>query len=294
MTSGYCPNCGAYVTLTEQPVQWYWAVRGDRIRKYPEVNAKKFTLSWLSPKDIVESDGHVIGDGFVKITVTKFLRKVTGYCLAECFEPYNPPTPETDPDKPENANTVFDLSAIIAKAPGDPEITYAKLAGRAAQYIDVRAAGGTRHYNVNLCGEFCSAAIGQSDIIPFLQLWLKSSYREHARDILADDDVTGISDLTSMLAVFGLECTEHSYDSINLISPLKAARGIGISGCAINKQGRLDPNGSIRHWVVIEDCLPVGTSGWIRLYNPMVNKSEVYNFDTYAKTNPGVILWLTK
>jgi hypothetical protein len=45
--------------------------------------------------------------------------------------------------------------------------------------------------------------------------------------------------------------------------------------------------------VVLEDVLPVGNNGWVRVYNPFQNREEVYDYNTFmASAGTGTGLWL--
>jgi hypothetical protein len=54
---------------------------------------------------------------------------------------------------------------------------------------------------------------------------------------------------------------------------------MAIVGTGITYNGILRARSNIRHWIVLEDLLRVGNSGWVRVYNPFTNREEVYPFD---------------
>jgi hypothetical protein len=66
-----------------------------------------------------------------------------------------------------------------------------------------------------------------------------------------------------------------------------------ISGCVINSRGNVTADASIRHWVIVTDVLPVGTGGWLRIYNPFPNQEEVYEYNMFmSSSETGAGLWV--
>jgi len=47
----------------------------------------------------------------------------------------------------------------------------------------------------------------------------------------------------------------------------------------VTPYGVVKSRSPIRHWVIVEDILRVGSSGWLRVYNPFTNREEAYRFD---------------
>jgi predicted ATP-dependent serine protease len=67
-----------------------------------------------------------------------------------------------------------------------------------------------------------------------------------------------------------------------------------IINTAVTSKGEISLNGNIRHWVVIEEIIRMGSGGWVRVYNPFFNQEEVYPyrniFDTGSSSSLG--LWV--
>ncbi len=107
---------------------------------------------------------------------------------------------------------------------------------------------------------------------------------------------TGTDDLQNLLKLVGLSSEVFLPLPIS-IDKIKArlARGqFAIAGCQINARGKVLPKAPIHHWVIVEDVLPVGTSGWVRIYNPFPNQEEVYNFNDFITSSGGSNgLWVT-
>ena len=47
----------------------------------------------------------------------------------------------------------------------------------------------------------------------------------------------------------------------------------------VTPYGVVSSRSPIRHWVVVEDVLRVGSGGWLRVHNPFTNREETYLFD---------------
>jgi hypothetical protein len=88
-----------------------------------------------------------------------------------------------------------------------------------------------------------------------------------------------------MLDAFGLK---HEYyravGSTSPITPNYVRRRIdmgmlGIVFTGVTPYGVVSSRSPIRHWVVVEDILRVGSGGWVRVYNPFTNHEETYRFE---------------
>lgn len=281
-----------------------WSFRPERIFAGPSQHAA--APAWVAPKDVLTWTGHVRLNNeepkykiWYEVEFTKLDQQFRGWYKASLLYEFVIPTPETDLTVPENKDKVFDLSQPVLRLPADPEIQQARDDGRTgAQYINVKDATGWDKVNHNLCGEFCVAALGGSDIVPFLKQWLEAY--DNARDILEKDEGTSIVDLQAMLDVF-----QKDYDffraeaSVLPITPSYLRRTLdtgkmAIVGTGITYDGILKWGSRIRHWVVIEDLTPVGNSGWVRVYNPFSDKEEVYTFDEVFDPNSrsAIGLWV--
>lgn len=279
-----------------------WSFRAERIFAQPSQSAA--APAWVVPKDVLHWTGHVqINDKepkyktWYEVEFTKLDKEFKGWYKASLLEEFVIPAPNTDLTIPENKDRVFDLSRPLLRLPADPEIDAARKAGRmGAQYIDTSAATGSAKIKHNLCGEFCAAALGASDVIPFLKRWL--SYYATAREILENDRGTCIPDLQAMLDVFGKKYEFFRAEaSVIPITPayLRKVLDTGrmaIVGTGITYNGALKWGSRVRHWVVIEDLIRVGNSGWVRVYNPFPNKEEVYPFDVVFDAASGSAIGL--
>lgn len=233
---------------------------------------------------------------FYEIDFYRMSRYMHGWFRADIAADYVFPQPNVDPAIESNAQTVFDLSKNILRHPQDQAMADAKKKGySAAQYIDVF--GGTNRHLVHfsLCGEICVAALSGRDILPLLKAWLESKYSQ-APSILNDPhEGTSVADLKSLLAVTGLkgEIYTSTPTTPQIIKEKLASGKFAIVGCGINSGGKIKENGKIRHWVVLEDVIPSGNSGWVRVYNPFQNREEVYNYNLFmTSAGVGAGLWI--
>lgn len=266
-----------------------WSIRAERIFAAPSEHGT--ALGWVSPDDVVHWTGHVRFspeepkyNTWYEVEFMKLDRRFKGWYKASLLEEFILPTPKTDLNVPQNRDTAFDLSRPRLHLPADPEIEDARKAGRvAAQYIDIRRALGWGLLHHNLCGEFCVAALAALGVIPLLQEWLPGYLP--AREILEKDRGTGISDLESMLDAVGLKYEFYRAEgSVAPLTPSYLRRMLdtgrmAIAATGVTTYGQLKAHSRIRHWVVIEDILRVGNSGWLRVYNPFSNREEVYRFE---------------
>jgi hypothetical protein len=281
-----------------------WSFRPERIFDQPSQNSS--APAWVTPKDVIRWTGHVRVNNqepkyktWYEVELTKLDREFKGWYKAGLLEEFILPTADTDITVPANKDTVFDLAHPLLRLPSDPEIEGARKAGQpAAQYINIKDALGWGQINHNLCGEFCVAALCAGDVSPSLNQWL-SSYAG-AKDILEKDRGTSIADLQAMLDIFKKKYEFFRAEaSVAPMTPgymrkmLDTGR-MAISGVGITNMGVLKWNSGIRHWVVIEDIVIVGSSGWVRLYNPFPNREEVYPFDVVFDTlsRSGIGLWV--
>lgn len=281
-----------------------WSFRPERI--FAEPSQHSAAPAWVAPKDVLTWTGHVRVNSqepkyktWYEVELTKLDQQFKGWYKASLLYEFIVPTPNTDLTIPKNKDKVFDLSHPLLRLPVDPEIDDARKAGRTgAQYIDVEAVLGSTKIEHNLCGEFCAAALGGSDIIPFLKQWLETY--DKAKAILENDDGTSIQDLQTMLDVFQKQYEFFRAEaSVLPITPSYVRKMLdtgrmAIIGTGITYNGILKWGSRIRHWVVIEDIIPVGNSGWVRVYNPFSNKEEVYSFDVIFDTNSrsAIGLWV--
>lgn len=281
-----------------------WTLRTERIFAEPSQSAA--APAWVTPNDILLWTGHVRVNNqepkyktWYEVQLTKLDQEFKGWYKASLLQEFVPPTPDTDMTIPGNRDKVFDLSRPLLRLPADPEIEQAGKAGRrATQYIDVKEALGWAQVNYNLCGEFCVAALAGSDVLPMLKQWLSSYPR--AKGILEKDYGTGLPDLQSMLDLFNKKYevfrAEASVAPLTpgYLSKMLDTGRMAIVGVGVTTRGIIQWSSGIRHWVVIEDILRVGNSGWVRLYNPYFNREEVYPFEVVfdSASRAGIGLWV--
>lgn len=266
-----------------------WSIRAERIFTDPSEHAA--TLGWVVPEDVLRWTGRVRNNPkerkyrlWYEVELTKGDRTLQGWYKASLLDEFFAFNPSSDPAIPENRLLVFNLGRALLRLPGDPEIEAARQSGRAgAQFIDIRRALGHGMLHHNLCGPFCAAALAGTDVIPLLERWLAAYPR--AREILSNDRGTSIPDLQSMLDTFGLK--HEYYRAVGSTSPVtpnyvrrKLDTGMmGIVFTGVTPYGVVSSRSSIRHWVVVQDILRVGSGGWLRVYNPFTNHEETYLFD---------------
>lgn len=233
---------------------------------------------------------------FYEVDFYRMSRYMHGWFRADIVAEYVFPTADNDPTIDGNAQKVFDLSIQIVRKPQDLAIAEAKAKGySASQYIDVYEATNKHLVHFSLCGEFCVAALSGKNVLPLLKAWLESKFYR-APSILKDPhEGTSAADLQALLTVVGLK--GELYTSIpttpQLIKERLDSGQFAISGCGINSGGKLKADGKIRHWVVLEDIIPSGNSGWVRVYNSFYNQDEVYNYTLFMESaGVGAGLWV--
>jgi hypothetical protein len=266
-----------------------WSIRAERVFTDPSQHAS--TLGWVVPEDVLRWTGRVRNNErepkyrlWYEVELIKADRLLRGWYKASLLDEFFAPTPQTDVAVLQNRATVFDLTRPVLRLPADPEMDDARKAGRlGAQYIDIRRALGSGMLHHNLCGPFCAAALAGVDIIPLLQKWL--SFYPRAHEILTRDRGTSIPDLQSTLDMFGVKHEFYrAVGSTSPITPIYVRRKLdmgmtGIVFTGVTPYGVVSSRSPIRHWVVVEDILRVGSGGWVRLYNPFTNREETYLFE---------------
>ncbi len=279
-----------------------WSFRTERI--FAEASQHSAAPAWVSRNDVLHWTGHVSWNDqepkyklWFGVEFTKLDRQFTGWYKASIMHDYVVPTPDTDVTIPGNKDKVFDLSRPLLRMPADPEFAAARKAGRiAAQYIDIRGALGYGLVQHNLCGELCVAALIGSDIIPFLKAWISAS--KIAKELLAQDRGTSTLDIQEMLRVAGKKYEFwRAEPSIAPLTPDFLAKSLGggrmaLAATGVTGGGLIRSKSGIRHWIVVEDILPVANSAWVRLYNPFQDREEVYPLETvFNPTVSSAIGW---
>ena len=271
-----------------------WSFRTERI--FTDASQHAAAPAWVSRNDVLHWNGHVRRNDqepkyklWYGVEFTKLDRQFSGWYKADLMHEFVIPTPDTDLTIPGNSKKVFDLSRPLVRLPADPEFDAARKAGRiAAQYIDIRRALGYGLVQHNLCGELCVAALAGLDIIPFLTKWIANS--RSAKQLLAQDRGTTTLDIQEMLRVVG-----KSYEfwraepSIAPLTPDYLRKGLAggrmaLAATGVTGAGVIRSLSRVRHWVVVEDILPVSNGAWVRLYNPFHDREEVYPLETVFST----------
>lgn len=281
-----------------------WAVRHEMI--YPDAAEKGPALGWVSPDDIMRWTGKAKRNDneakyklWYEVSLLKSGRMMKGWFKGNIVDPYVFPTEENDPANEANLAKQFDLSKPLLRHPADREIEDAIVAKRGAhQYIDVIEALGSHRIHNNLCGEFCVAALAGVDVIPFLKDWMtgyanseKKNFLPDPVKVLKNNLATGQPEVEFMLDVCGITHEEFRYTpSISPVTPLRLKRlldegklvywGVAIFKAGGKLSGKSTSN-TTRHWIVLEDVIAVGNSGWARIYNPFNNREEVYNYNYF-------------
>jgi hypothetical protein len=150
----------------------------------------------------------------------------------------------------------------------------------------------------NLCGQFCvtrcgNLATGGTDsVLEFLEKWSIKDARFY-RLVVPANRPTGVDALQSMCKVYGLEnqtLDQGLYDTVlkrAIFSPgrIQAKLEQGwrlIAGVVIGLDGKLIATGTIGHWVVLEEVVPVRNGdGFVTIYNSYPNRMQGYSYGEF-------------
>jgi hypothetical protein len=265
------------------------------------------TLGWVSPNDILHWTGKVAFTptewkykDWYEVALTKLDRTIQGWYKAPLLEEFVIPEVYVEANDGAGVATLFDMSHPKLRLPADPEIADAIKAKRNAwQYINVQNAIGKSKISLNLCGEFCVAALCGVDVIPLLKQWYGTGLAR-AKAVLENDRGTVVYDLQNMLSLFNLKSEVFQPEpSIAPATPEYLKKMLnsgkkGIIGVGVTSRGVVSITGSIRHWLVLEEIVRMGNSGWVRVYNPFFNQEEVYPYSNIFDTNTSsnLCLWV--
>lgn len=226
-----------------------------------------------------------------------------GWIEQEALNPYIFPSKETDVENPANKETVFDRE----------DRTFRHPTGN-SQFISVQEVVDYGPPHGSLCGEFSCAVIVGEDVIPMLLKWKNDLAQrgKNIKDILITVNKetnqkisrgTFQSELIDLLHVFEMQTHIFTPQKGNanltagrLKREIEAGRA-ALVGCIVAKgssdlKTSLPPEKTTFHWIVLEDVFPVGTSGWVRIYNPYWNRDEVYTLDTFVQSYEKFPYWL--
>jgi hypothetical protein len=281
--------------------RYVFSILETQARKEPKANS--IHVGRISVEDIllftgrIEREPGVPPTDWAEISLRKNSVDIQGWVKLSYLDSYIPPMPSTDTTVPGNKDRVFDMTVPVLRPAQDQEILDNMNNNRVAQYIDVFKVTNKHTRHLNLCGEICTTVILSQDVLPTLAAWKAGTPSSphctetstEANCVLDDPhEGTTLGQLKQILTV-------HNHPSGEIlrfdpsISPISAARirdltnnrQVIITGCGINNSGKIVPfiqsatPPIIAHWVVIVDALPVGTSGWVRVYNPFRNREEV-------------------
>lgn len=266
-----------------------------------EPNMGGANIGWILKGQVVRWTGKINVDEqndrpFYEVDFYRMSKPTHGWLRGDILSEYIFPTDQNNPKVPSNKDNIFDLSQPILRHPEDPEFAEAKQAGRTgAQYLDIEDALGRSLVHFCLCGEICVSTLMGSDVIPVLSQWLDSGYPRAERILNDRHEGTHIVDLKSILAMWDREGVEYNSTPVSaqFIKEKLQQGAFAISGCCITRSGKVKRDANIRHWVILEDVVPVGSSGWVRIYNPFQNQEEVYEYDTFlSSTFAGTGMWI--
>jgi len=287
-------------TRTAKLAEWFtvleggrevWSFRPERIFQNP--TEKSAGLGWASPRDILHWTGRIAYTAtewkykdWYEVELTKLDRTIKGWYKAALLEEFIIPEVYVEANDPRGIASLFDMTRPLVRIPTDPEITDAINAKRnAPQYINVMNAIGRNRINYNLCGQFCVAALCSVDVILLLKKWYSTGLAR-AKTVLENDRGTVIYDLQNILSLYNVKSeifrpepsvapATPAYLEKMLKSGKKALIGTGITN-----KGVISMNASIRHWLVVEEIVRMGSGGWVRVYNGYFNREEVYPYSS--------------
>jgi hypothetical protein len=186
------------------------------------------------------------------------------------------------------------LEAYVEEYPSAVEIEHPTVNPQdAAQYTTWRG-----QIQYNLCGELCVAYIVEKSIETLLTEWeAKAPAAYKSVFVNGAARTTGIYDLESILKIYGYPVPLQTYaeglrDPViaqTLITPGRLAKKLkthyAIVGVSIDAAtGNLKTFGTA-HWVVVERCIPDGDNhGWVELYNPFPNRTQIYSWMEFTSS----------
>ncbi|MFH2104354.1 MAG: SH3 domain-containing protein, partial [Chloroflexota bacterium] len=180
-----------------------------------------------------------------------------------------------------------------------------KTTSDAEQYLDL-ATHEERNRGIevpkyNLCGAFCAAYLSGNNIGDFLDLWEVREPADYKVGV-TDNQPYIIEVVEDMVRMYDM--TYHSFDRTATLLPSQlqaeiASGKVLIAGVGIGKGGVL-ATGNTGHWVVVRDVTMNQDGVWVHIYNPFMNRFEIYDFVTfrYAFRNSSMLYytgtWVTR
>jgi len=254
----------------------YYALAQITLHKTPDLNTSSKSGT-VNPGDFVRFDGvtetvkHATYGEVVMASV--LYRGVTHWTYRPLIDPY---LPESDKDIVVPRISIQTLDQYDAE-----------------QYVNYE-----KRRLTNLCGEFSATYCGnlaqehQDTIMEFLEKWLVSDPKMY-KLVVPANRATGVDALKSMMKVYGLETQaldQGLYDPIlkrAVYSPgrIEAKLKEGwrlIAGVVIDLTGKLIPTGTLGHWVVLEEVVPVRNGdGFVTIYNSYPNRMQGYSYGEF-------------
>lgn len=293
---------GEWITLISGGREM-WSFRPERIFKDPSESSA--TLGWANPVDILHWTGRVQYSEkewkyklWYEVELTKSDRTIKGWYKAVILEDFVFPEVYVESSDRAGIAALFNMTQPKLRIPADPEIEEARIAKKnSVQYINTQKVTGSSRVNYNLCGEFCVAALCGTDVIPLLKNWYQASKR--GKQVIDNAYGTYIYDLQEILGLYNIKSELFRPEpSIAPATPgyLQKMLGAGkkaIISVGLSYAGEVSYYGAIRHWLVVEDIVRMGNSGWVRVYNSFFNHEEVYPYQRLFNTGlaSGVGLW---
>jgi len=270
-------------------VRKVWAWGSLNVRAAPGIGSDQ--LGSLVSGQIVNWTGNVRsvnGDEWYEVIYEdRYGREVHGWAWTGRLEQYVYVNPERDPNR--GGSHPFDMSEPGAYFPQDDEIEMAVEATRKPQRI--RLADFLRKYtdsngrplvpkeenNNEMCGQFVIAAALEEDVLDVLDAWMEHD-RINAERILVNDEATTRVQLQGILDAYRRTYENHD----GWMSPAAMQRELesGRQFVALvgverwqSQEGRLIAGGA-GHWALVEDVVPAGNSGWVRVWHSYITNDK--------------------
>ncbi|MFH2104062.1 MAG: SH3 domain-containing protein, partial [Chloroflexota bacterium] len=158
--------------------------------------------------------------------------------------------------------------------------------------------GGECH---NLCGSFCAAYLSGNGIKEFLDLWKIREPADYKVGV-TDNKPYNIDVVERMLRMYDKTYQRFDNTARLLPSQLQAEIASGkalIAGVNIGDGGVL-ATGETGHWVVVRDVTMNRDGVWVHIYNPYMNRFEIYDFVTFQNAFSNLVTghyngtWVTR
>ena len=204
---------------------------------------------------------------------------VRGWVSAKYVEEYAYVRPDLDPNV-EGSRHPFDLSRPGAYIPNDSEIAAAiERTGKAQNldlslFLDECGITAVHEPHRNLCGLFAVSAVSGHDVKDILSTWLEHD-STRGTYVLQNDAQAYRTDIEDILDACDIphERQDGWISPAAMQEQIRQGRQlIGLVG-ASSTSGNLNPNG-VGHYVVVEEVMPAGNDGWVRLSNSLIPQDQ--------------------